>query len=76
MATLDPRGMVGRIYEGDCLHSYTQNINALGLMVSEKKIYYVFPIVNLWELMGRGQIGPQGHDWQNLCRVSLNIATY
>ena len=25
-------------------HCYTQNIKALGLMISEKKIFYVFPI--------------------------------
>ena len=24
---------------------------------------------------GRGQFRPQGHDWQDLCRVPLNIAT-
>ena len=31
-------------------HCYTQNMKALGLVVSEKKILYVFPIVSLWEL--------------------------
>ena len=25
---------------------------------------------------GRGQFGPQGLDWQDLCRGPLNIATY
>ena len=30
--------------------SYTQNIKGLGLMASEKKIFYVFPIITLWEL--------------------------
>ena len=29
---------------------YTQNIIALGLMVSENKIVYVFPIITIWEL--------------------------
>ena len=46
---MDPRGTVGRIYKDD---HYTQNMKALGLVVSEKKIFfYVFPIVCLWELM-------------------------
>ena len=37
------------------LHCYTQNMKALGLVVSEKKIFfYVFPIVSLWELMTPG----------------------
>ena len=26
--------------------------------------------------LGRGQFGPQGFDWQDLCRAPLNIATY
>ena len=25
---------------------------------------------------GRGQFRPQGHDWQDLCRVPLNSATF
>ena len=45
-----------------------------GVMVSEK---ILFPIVSLWELMtlDSSQFGPQGHDWQYLCRLPLNIAT-
>ena len=38
MADLDPRGMVGRIYVGDHQHRYFL-MSALGLMVSEKKIF-------------------------------------
>ena len=26
--------------------------------------------------MGRGQFGPQGFDWQDLCRGPINAATY
>ena len=26
--------------------------------------------------LGRGQFRPQGHNWQDLCRVPLNIATH
>ena len=57
-------------------HCYTQNIKALHLLVSAK-IFLNFPIVILWELMSPGcsQFGPQGHNWQDLCRVPLNIAT-
>ena len=33
------------------IHCYTQNMQALGHVVSEKKIFFkVFPIVSLWEL--------------------------
>ena len=39
VANLDPRGMDGRISVGDYLHCYILNLLALGLMVSEKKIF-------------------------------------
>ena len=46
------------------IHCYTQNMKSLGLIVSEKKIFfYVFPIVSLWELMthrGRAIFDPRG----------------
>ena len=28
------------------------------------------------DLPGRGQFGPQGFHWQEICREPLNIATY
>ena len=31
-------------------HCHIQNIKAVGLVVSEKKIFLVFPIVSLWDL--------------------------
>ena len=43
-------------------HCYIQNMKALGLEVSEKKIFYVFPMTPPW----RGPYGPQGHGWQDL----------
>ena len=56
---------------------YIQNLKALGLVVSEK-IFYVFPIVSLWELMtpGVGTFLTQGHSWQDLYRGPLHVATY
>ena len=36
------------------IYCYTQNMTALGLVVLEKKIFYVFPIACLWELMTLG----------------------
>ena len=46
---MDPRGTVG-FMKRTTRHCYTQNMRGLGLVVSEKKIFYVFPIVSLWEL--------------------------
>ena len=45
-------GMVGRIYVGD--HLTLLHTKYLGLMVSEKKIFDVFPIISLWEIMSPG----------------------
>ena len=42
MGDNEPRGPVGRIYTDICC--YTQNIKALGFVVSEKKIFHVFPL--------------------------------
>ena len=40
------------------IHCYIQNMKALGLVVSEKKIFfYVLSIVSLWKLMTPG-LGP------------------
>ena len=32
------------------INCYTQNMKALGIVVSEKKIFYVSSIVSLWDL--------------------------
>ena len=58
MAKFDPRGMIGIIYNGDYQTLLHTNIEALGLVVSEKKIVLVFPIESLWRLStpGHGQI--------------------
>ena len=39
MANLDPKGMVGRVNVEITKHCYILNLLALGLMVSEKKIF-------------------------------------
>ena len=41
----DPRCMVGRIYKED---RYIQRMKALGLVVSEKKIFLCFPAGPVW----------------------------
>ena len=48
---------------------YAQNVKALGLAVSEKKIFSCLPTKRLCQIItppGRGQFGPQGHGWQDL----------
>ena len=48
---------------GTTKHCYIQNIEALGLLVSEKKFFLVFPIVSLWRLStprGVAKFDPRG----------------
>ena len=50
-APMDPRGTVGRIYKEDhytLLHTKYESSGPCGFM------FYVFPIVSLWELMTPG----------------------
>ena len=51
---MNPRGTVGRIYKEDHYTLLLTKHERLGLVVSEKKIFYVFPIVSLWELRTPG----------------------
>ena len=59
---MDPKGTVSRIYKKEHYTLLQKNMKALGLVVSKKKIFYVFPMTP----PGRGPYGPQGHGWQDL----------
>ena len=63
-----PESRLAGIIKGLTKHCFTQNIKALGLMVSEQICFTFFPIISLWRPMTPvcGQLGPQGHDWQDL----------
>ena len=61
--------MVGRIYEEEYYTLLHTKMKALGLsVVSEKKTFYVCPIVSLND--------PQGHESHDLCRAPHNNAAY
>ena len=80
MVSLDPRGLIGRIYVVDhytLLHTKYIISGPHGFR-EEDFFKFFFSIISLWELMtpGHGQFGPQGLDWQDLCRGPLHIATY
>ena len=76
MAKLDPRGMIGTIYNGDYQTLLLTKYRSSGPCGFREEEILVFRIVSLWKLSipGRGQIGPQGHGWHNLCRGPLAIA--
>ena len=66
---LTPVSQLAGIIKGLIKYCFTQNIKALGLMVSEKKIFYVFSHSKSMEANDppeHGQLRPQGHDWQDL----------
>ena len=44
VASLDPRGMIGMVYVGTSLHCYILSIQAVSLIVIEKKISKKNPI--------------------------------
>ena len=58
----DPRAWLAGFIKRTTIHCYVQNMKALGLVVSENKIFFVFPKMP----PGRGLYEPQGHGWQNL----------
>ena len=47
-------GFIAEFIKTTTIHCYTQNMKALSLVVSEKKIFYVFPMT------------PLRHGWQDL----------
>ena len=65
-----PGSRLAGIIKGLTKHCFTQNIKALGLMVSEKKIFlrffFLLKVYGGQKPPGRCQLGPEGHDWQDL----------
>ena len=47
---LPPGAWLAGFIKRTTIHCYTQNMKALGLVVSEKNFFYFFPIVSLLEL--------------------------
>ena len=63
-----PGSSLAGIKKGPTKHCFTQNIKALGPMVSKKKIFTLFTYYKSMEANeppGCGQLGLQGHDWQD-----------
>ena len=61
------------------IYCYKQNMKALGLVVSEKKIFICFShckSMGANDPRGGAIFDPRGHDWQDLYRRPLNIATH
>ena len=60
---LTPGAWLAGFIKKTTTHCYIQNMKALGLVVSEKKIFFhVFPMMH----PGRGPYEPQGHGWKDL----------
>ena len=74
MANLDPRGLIGRDYVEHYTLLHTKYISS-GPHGFREEDFLSFAHYKSMTL-GCGQFGPQGLDWQDLCRGPLNIATY
>ena len=55
-------GFIAECIKRSTFHCYTQNMKALGVVVSEKKIFKRNPMTP----PGQGPYGHQGHGWQDL----------
>ena len=78
MAGLDPRGLIGRINVGDhytLLH--TKYISSGPHLFREEAFLSFSHYKSMGANNSRGvaSFGPQGLDWQDLCRGPLNIVT-
>ena len=70
------RSIADRIYNEDYYSLLHTNYKRSGSF--REDVFYVFLILNLWELMtpGRGHLSPQGHKRQDLCIPNYIIAAY
>ena len=77
VASVVPRGLIGRIYVGDHYSLLLTKYISCEPHGFREDYLKVFPIISLLELLipGCGQFGPQGLDWQDLCRGPLDITT-
>ena len=69
VANLDPRGVIGRIYEGYHLKLlHTKYIGFRPCGFREEDFFFIFshykPMLDN-DAPGHGQFGPQGHGWQD-----------
>ena len=79
MASVVPRGLIGRIYVGDhqtLLHTEYISRRPHGFREEDFFSFSRYKSMGANDAPGRGQFGPQGLDWQHVCRGPLNIATY
>ena len=70
MANLDPRVTIGRNYKGAYLILFHTKYKSSGPHgFREEDFFYIFSYYKSMEANdppGHGQLGPQGHDWQDL----------
>ena len=69
MANIDPRGMIGMIYVEyhlTLLHTKYTSFRPCGFREEIFKCFSRYKPMADNDAPGRGQYGPQGHDWQEL----------
>ena len=75
MASLGPRGLIGRIYAGDHYTLLPTKYISCGHGFREEDFltFSHYKSMGVHNPMGRGQFGPQGLDWQDVCRDYLTL---
>ena len=69
VANLDPRDMIGRIYVEYrliLLHTKYTSFRPCGFREEDLEMFSHYKPMTDNDAPGRGQFGPQGHDWQEL----------
>ena len=79
VASLEPRGLIGRIYVGDhytLLHTPYISCGPNGFREEDYLSFLHYKSMGANDPWVHGQFGHQGLDWQELCSGPLHIATY
>ena len=79
MASLNPRGLIGRIYVVDhytLLHTKYISSGPHGFQEEDFLSFSHYKCMGANDPSGVWPIWTQGHGWQDLCRRPLNIASY
>ena len=79
VASLGPRGLIGRIYVGDyqtLLHTKYVNCGPHGFREEDFLIFFHYKSMGANDPRGVRPVWTQGLDWQDVGRGPLNMATY
>ena len=70
--------LIHKVWSGFNVGEHNTLLHTQYIWFQRNEDFYVFPITSLWEQLipGVWPVFPQGLDWQDLCKGTLDIATY